>query len=67
MNYHLIGKTIGMIRKQLDMTQEELCAGIIEPGTLSKIERGVHGISKEKMDLLLGRLVHQDINNSPYL
>ena len=66
MNYHLFGKTLGMLRKQQGITQEKLCDGIIEPDAMSKIERGVHGVSKEKMDLLLGRLGHVAKRFFPY-
>lgn len=40
------GKKISKIRKLLDITQETLASGAgISVGTLSKIERGVHGPS----------------------
>jgi len=66
MDYHLFGKTVGMLRKQQGITQAKLCEGIIEPDAMSKVERGVHGISKEKMDLLLGRLGYVAKRFFPY-
>lgn len=43
-------------RKELGLTQEQLCEGICEPSTISRIESGRQVPAKNKLDALLQRL-----------
>jgi len=56
MDYHFFGKTLGMLRRQQGISQRKLCEGIMTKDNLSKLERGISGVSKEKLDKLLNRL-----------
>ena len=51
-----IGEVIKRKRKELRLTQEELCEGICEPSTISRIESGKQVPAKNKLDALLQRL-----------
>lgn len=51
-----IGEMIKRKRKELGLTQEQLCEGICEPSTISRIESGRQGPAKNKLDALLQRL-----------
>ena len=51
-----IGEVIKKRRKELGLTQEELCEGICEPSTISRIESGRQVPAKNKLDALLQRL-----------
>lgn len=51
-----IGEDIKRKRKELRLTQEELCEGICEPSTISRIESGKQVPAKNKLDALLQRL-----------
>lgn len=51
-----IGEIIKIRRKELGLTQEELCEGICEPSTISRLESGKHVPTKNKLDALLQRL-----------
>lgn len=51
-----IGTLIKVRRKELNMTQEELCAGICEPVTISRIENGKQIPSTEHLKAILERL-----------
>lgn len=51
-----IGEVIKRKRKELGLTQEELCEGICEPSTISRIESGKQVPAKNKLDALLQRL-----------
>ena len=51
-----IGEVIKRKRKELGLTQEELCEGICEPSTISRIESGKQVPAKNKLDGLLQRL-----------
>lgn len=59
-SYH-ISYLIKQRREELGIPQENLCAGVCDKSTLSRIERGVTQPSYQLLDLLLGRLgVAQD-------
>lgn len=51
-----IGEIIKRKRKELGLTQEQLCEGICEPSTISRIESGRQVPAKNKLDALLQRL-----------
>ena len=51
-----IGEMIKRKRKELGLTQEQLCEGICEPSTISRIESGRQVPAKNKLDALLQRL-----------
>lgn len=51
-----IGEIIRQRRIELGMTQEELCEGICESATISRIETGKQTPSRSKLNALLGRL-----------
>lgn len=51
-----IGECIRRRRKELKLTQEEVCFGICEVSTLSRIENGRHVPSRSKINALLQRL-----------
>ena len=51
-----IGEVLKRKRKELGLTQEELCEGICEPSTISRIESGRQVPAKNKLDALLQRL-----------
>lgn len=52
----LIGEAIQRKREELGLTQEQLCEGICEPVTLSRLENGKHSPSHNRMKALLQRL-----------
>ena len=51
-----IGEVIRQKRIELGLTQEELCEGIYEPPTMSRIETGRQTPSRTKLNVLLQRL-----------
>lgn len=51
-----IGEVIRQRRIELSLTQEELCQGIYEPPTMSRIETGRQTPSRTKLNVLLQRL-----------
>lgn len=51
-----IGEVIKQRRMELGLTQEELCEGIYEPPTMSRIETGRQTPSRTKLNALLQRL-----------
>ena len=51
-----IGEVIRQRRIELGLTQEELCEGIYEPPTMSRIETGRQTPSRTKLNVLLQRL-----------
>lgn len=51
-----IGEVIRQRRVELGLTQEELCEGIYEPPTMSRIETGRQTPSRTKLNVLLQRL-----------
>ena len=51
-----IGEVIKQRRIELGLTQEELCEGICESPTMSRIENGKQTPSRSKLNALLGRL-----------
>lgn len=51
-----IGEYIRCQRKKLGLTQEQICDGICDATTLSRIENGRHTPSKAKINALLQRL-----------
>ena len=51
-----IGEVIRQRRTELSLTQEELCEGIYEPPTMSRIETGRQTPSRTKLNVLLQRL-----------
>ena len=51
-----IGEVIKQRRIELGLTQEELCEGIYEPPTMSRIETGRQTPSRTKLNALLQRL-----------
>lgn len=51
-----IGEVIRQRRIELGLTQEELCEGIYEPSTMSRIETGRQTPSRTKLNVLLQRL-----------
>lgn len=52
----LIGEAIQRKREELGLTQEQLCEGICEPVTLSRLENGKHSLGHNRMKALLQRL-----------
>lgn len=56
MQYMDIGTLIKTRRKELNMTQEELCEGICEPVTISRIENGKQIPSTKHLKAILERL-----------
>ena len=56
MEYIQAGQMIRELRKRKGMSQEELCEGLCEPPTMSKIEKGRQYPSKKLLDALLVRL-----------
>lgn len=52
----LIGEIIKQRRMELGLTQEELCEGVCEAPTLSRIESGRQTPSRSKLNVLLQRL-----------
>lgn len=52
----LIGEAIRDRRLKLGLTQEELCAGICEPITVSRLENGRQTPSRSRLNALLERL-----------
>lgn len=56
MKEFFIGEIIKRKRKELGLTQEQLCEGICEPSTISRIESGRQVPAKNKLDALLQRL-----------
>lgn len=56
MNEFHIGEVIKKKRMELELTQEELCEGIYEPPTMSRIETGRQTPSRTKLNVLLQRL-----------
>lgn len=52
----LIGEAIQRKREELGLTQEQLCEGICEPVTLSRLENGKHSTGHNRMKALLQRL-----------
>lgn len=51
-----IGEAIRQRRLALGLTQEELCEGLCEPATLSRIENGRQAPSRSRANALLQRL-----------
>lgn len=51
-----LGEAIKKRRLELGLTQEELCTGICEPGTLSRLENGRQTPSRTRINALLERL-----------
>lgn len=56
MRERFIGETIRLNRIRLGLTQEELCAGLCDPSTLSRIENGKQAPSRNLASALLQRL-----------
>ncbi len=56
MNEIHIGEIIRQRRIELNLTQEELCEGICEPCTMSRIETGHQTPTRSKLDALMQRL-----------
>ena len=51
-----IGNYIRQRRRELNLTQEQLCAGICDPATLSRIETGHQTPTRARLNALLQRL-----------
>ncbi len=56
MEYIQAGQMIREFRKRKGMSQEQLCEGLCEPPTMSKIEKGRQYPNKKLLDALLVRL-----------
>ena len=56
MEYIQAGQMIRELRKRKGLSQEQLCEGLCEPPTMSKIEKGRQYPSKKLLDALLVRL-----------
>lgn len=56
MQEQFVGETIQQKRLELGLTQEELCAGLCDPSTLSRIENGRQAPSRNLLNALLERL-----------
>ncbi len=56
MPIYKVGKTIKELRKRKNVSQEELCEGLCEPPTLSKIECGRQNPTKKLFEALMSRL-----------
>mgnify|MGYP005787694863 CR=1 FL=1 len=62
MEKYKIGDTIRFLRKQMNLTQEQLAENICSPVTISRIESGAQFPSESILKLILNKL-GQDINN----
>ena len=51
-----LGDVIKRRRLELNLTQEQLCQGICEPITISRLENGKHAPSHQRINALLERL-----------
>lgn len=51
-----LGEVIRQRRLELGLTQEQLCEGICEPVTVSRLERGVQTPSRNRINAILQRL-----------
>ena len=56
METFFIGEYIKNQREALHLTQEQVCDGICDPATLSRIENGHHTPSRTKVNALLQKL-----------
>ena len=56
MQERFVGETIRQKRLELGLTQEELCAGLCDPSTLSRIETGKQTPSRNLLNALFQRL-----------
>ena len=56
MEYIKAGQMIRELRKRKGLSQEQLCEGLCEPPTMSKIEKGHQYPNKKLLDALLVRL-----------
>lgn len=56
MKEYRIGEIIRQRRIELGLTQEELCEGVCETSTMSRIENGKQAPSKTKLNVLMQRL-----------
>lgn len=56
MQERFVGETIQQRRLELGLTQEELCAGLCDPATLSRIENGRQTPSRNLLNALFQRL-----------
>nr|WP_317357808.1 helix-turn-helix transcriptional regulator [uncultured Tyzzerella sp.] len=62
MDKYKLGETIGFLRKQMNLTKEQLAENICSPVTISRIESGAQFPSENILKLVLNKL-GQDINN----
>lgn len=56
MAYYNANKVIKLTRKAMGITQEELCGGVCDVSTLSKIENGHYGVRSSVYRELMGRM-----------
>lgn len=56
MEVRYIGDCLKMRRKELNLTQRQVCEGICDPVTLSRLERGIQTPSSNTLNALLQRL-----------
>ena len=56
MDAETLGEKLKLRRKELGFTQQQLSLGICSQAQLSRIEKGFHHPSTEKLSLLLSRL-----------
>ena len=56
MQHYFLGEAIKKRRLELELTQEQLCEGICEPITISRLENGKQTPSRNRINALLERL-----------
>lgn len=56
MQHYFLGEAIKKRRQELRLTQEQLCEGICEPITISRLENGKQTPSRNRINALLERL-----------
>ena len=56
MAYYNANEVIGLTRKAMGITQEELCDGICDVSTLSKIENGHYGVKRDTYRKLMEKM-----------
>lgn len=56
MQHYFLGEAIKKRRQELGLTQEQLCEGICEPITISRLENGKQTPSRNRINALLERL-----------
>ena len=67
MGIYAVGEVIRRTRESLGMTQEELCEGICDVVTLSRIENGRNTPSRANFELLMERMGRSGKKYLPFI